>query len=156
MNPTTEFDHLMKRAFTVLYPHGSSINNFKAKPGDNCYSKVVKPDYIVGDKWVDFKLSVSYREKRDVAWRPSALYASLRKYLDHADNHAKQLVIVYGNLFGTIDDVKFPILRGGKILIHGKDEFVRRIKLIPASKVLTKLKGTRDQWIAEKVLRIIK
>lgn len=156
MNPTTEFDRLMKYSFKILYPDGSSVNYFKARPADPCYSKAVKPDYVIdGKKWIDFKLTLSYREKRDVAWRPSALYASLRKYVDHVANPSQNLIIVYGRIYGNIDDINFPILRGEKVLISDKNEFQDRIKLVPAMKILDKFRGTEHQWIIDKVSNLI-
>jgi hypothetical protein len=94
MSATTDFDYLTKKAFKILYLEGSEINYFKAKSNDDCYQKAVKPDFILPDNtWIDFKLHVSYRESHHVAWRPSALYSSLRKYLDHSANKANHLTI---------------------------------------------------------------
>lgn len=152
MSPTTEYDHLMKYAFSKIIPEGSSKVVFQARAFDDCYKKAVKPDYVIdGKKWVDFKLKVSYREKSDVPWRPSALYASLRKYLDHVANPVNSLIIVYGKLYGTVDDVIFPIKRGGKVLIRDKNEFERKVKFVPAAKVLEKLRGTAEEWVIQKV-----
>lgn len=155
MTPTTEFDHLMKYAFRILYPNGSSQNYFKAEPGDDCYLKAVKPDYVIPKRaWIDFKYRVSYEEKYDAPWRPSALYASLRKYIDHIDNPDKRLIILYGKLYGSIGQVKFPIMRGHKILIKNAAEFQARIKLVPALQVVEKLRGTEHQWVYDKVVRM--
>jgi hypothetical protein len=79
----------------------------------------------------------------------------LRKYLDYTSNRASTLIIVYGKLYGNIDDVVFPIKRSGKILIRDGDEFVRKIKLVPASRALEKLKGTEYAWVAQEVERIV-
>src|SRR5450759_2369938 len=131
MNPTTEFDHLMKYAFGILFPSGAKYNYFIAKPTDDCYQKAVKPDYVIPDKaWIDFKLGISYKESHDVAWKPSALYASIRKYIDHVDNLTKNLTIRYGSLHGNIKDVQFPITRGRKILIQNDVQFKNMIALI--------------------------
>lgn len=146
----------MKFAFSKLFPEGSSKNLFRASFSDGCYQKAVKPDYVInGAKWVDFKLRVSYREKSDVPWRPSALYASLRKYIDHVSNPTNSLIIVYGKLYGTIDDVVFPVKRGGKVLILDKNEFTRKVNLVPAAKVLAKLERTEYAWVIQKVAALI-
>jgi len=157
MNPTTEFDHLMKHIFTTLFPNGSSRNYFKATPTDNCYQKAVKPDFVIDNtKWIDFKLHVSYREKFDQPWRPSALYASLRKYVDHVHNPLKKLIIVYGKCYWTVDDVDFPVSRGNKVLVHNKSDFLEKVKLVAATKVTEKLIGTPDEWAIRKLHDILR
>jgi hypothetical protein len=156
MNPTTEFDHLMKYAFKILYPTGSSQNYFKARSCDDCYQKAVKPDYVIpGRAWIDFKLKVSFRETHDVAWKPSALYASVRKYVDHVDNSSKKLTIVFGKIYGNLGDVQFPILRGSKVLIKDEYHFKNTIALISALEILKKLETTKHKWIINKIRDLI-
>lgn len=157
MAPTTEFDQLMKFAFSKLFPGGSARNAFRACAADDCYQKIVKPDYVIdGTKWIDFKLKVSYREKSDVPWRPSALYASLRKYVDHVCNPTNSLIIVYGKLYGTVDDVVFPIKRGEKVLIRDREEFIEKVKLVSAQRVLEKLRGTEHDWVLRKLTGMLR
>lgn len=94
MNATTEFDRLMKCAFQILFAGGSANNYFTARSIDDCYSKPVKPDFILPDNtWIDFKLRLSYRESHNCAWQPSALYSSLRKYVDHVSNKKRNLLL---------------------------------------------------------------
>lgn len=141
----------------MLYPNGTAQNYFKAQAADDCYQKAVKPDYILpGRAWIDFKFRVSYRESKNIAWKPSALYSSLRKYIDHSSNSTKRLIIVYGKLHGTINDVQFPIKRGAKILLHDKSEFDDRVQFVFALKAIDKLKGSNDDWIYDKVSTLLK
>lgn len=156
MNPTTEFDYYMKQAFGILFPSGSSRNYFIAKPTDDCYQKAVKPDYVIpGKAWIDFKLKVSYIESHDVVWRPSALYTSVRKYIDHVGNLTNKLTIIYGSIYGKIEDVQFPISRGRKILIRDEVQFKKMIALIPALGLLKKLENTKHEWIINKIHDLI-
>ena len=156
MNPTTEFDHLMKEAFVSLFSEGSRNNYFKAAVNEDCYRNAVKPDFVIpGRAWIDFKLHVSYRESSDVAWRPSAMYTSLRKYIAHSANETKKLVIVYGQLWGTINDVQFPIMRGKKILVTDQSDFKQKVILVEARKALGKLEGSRHEAIIDKVSRLL-
>lgn len=104
--------------------------------------------------WVDFKFKVSLREKQDVPWRPSALYASLRKYIDHEANPQRTLTIVYGRMYGTIEDVKFPIDRGGKILIRDAAEFQTRVRFVSIEIALRKLRGTSSEWILDRIRQL--
>lgn len=156
MNPTTEYDHLMKQAFQILYPNGYAKNYFKAKPTDNCYHKAVKPDYVIPNRaWVDFKLHVSFRESNNVAWRPSALYSSLRKYLDHVSNTTNKLLIVYGKLHGSLNDVHFPIMRGNKTLISDIQQFKDKVRFVHSLKAISKLNGNENGWIIEKIRQLV-
>lgn len=123
----------------------------------DCYRKGVKPDFVIpGRGWIDFKLHVSYRESFNVAWKPSPLYASLRKYVDHVANNEKKLVIVYGMLSGTMADVQFPIKRGAKVLIEDRSDFASKIILVCAQDVLVKLNNTDNSWIVDSVKRLLK
>lgn len=106
-------------------------------------------------RWVDFKLRVSFREKQDVPWRPSALYSSLRKYIDHEANALRTLTIVYGRLYGTINDVLFPISRGRKVLIRDAAEFHDRIKLVSIRTALRQLRGTSTEWVLTRIEQIV-
>lgn len=156
MSPATEYDHLMKRAFATMFPKGTCNNRFRATSTDNCYLKAVKPDFVLEDgHWVDFKFMVSYVEKRDVPWKPSALYTSLRKYIDHVANVKKRLIIVYGLRFGSKEMVNFPIVRGRKVLVADAAEFERVIKMVSASKALERLRGTPNEWIARRVDELV-
>ena len=151
VSPTTAFDHLMKRALHVLYPAGSADNRFVAPPGSG-YRGAVMPDFVLPDgRWIDFKLHVSYREKHDVPWRPSALYASLRKYLDHPANPGGSLIVVYRHLHGDLDEVVFPIRRGPTVLVADAEEFSRRVVLVDAVRAIARLAGTPSSWILDRV-----
>ena len=149
---TTEFDHLMKTAFKIMFPDGSYGRRFKSEWNEGAYKKGVCPDFVLPDgRWIDFKLSVSFKESHNVAWRPSALYASLRKYIDHSSNPDKRLIIIYGKVFGSMKDVVFPICRGKKILIKDEIEFEKRIILIRADKAIERLRGTSHEWMLKKL-----
>lgn len=154
-SPTTEFDHLCKLMFKVLFPAGSTRNTFYASQGANCYRGGVKPDFVMPDgRWIDFKLRVSYREKTDVAWRPSALYTSLRKYLDHEANRHQTLTIIHKTLHGSVHDVILPITRGSKVLVRDMAEFERRVVFVPVSRLYPKLRQTKYAWIEEAIERL--
>ncbi len=154
-SPTTEFDHLCKLLFKVLFPAGTTRNTFYASPGASCYRGGVKPDFVMPDgRWIDFKLRVSYREKQDVAWRPSALYSSLRKYLDHERNQHHTLTIIYKTLHGSLRDVVLPITRGSKVLVNDVAEFEQRVRFVPVSRLYPKLRGTKHAWIEDSIERL--
>ena len=124
-------------------------------PGDDCYRGGVKPDFVLPDgRWIDFKLRVSFREKQDVPWRPSALYSSLRKYIDHRANQPASLIIVYRHLHGSLGDVDFPIRRGAKLLIRDKAEFQRRIILVDVQKLLPRLYKAQLEDLAKEIMRL--
>lgn len=152
-SPTSEFDALVRRALEHIDPRGSGRNHLVARRGAGGYQRGVRPDFILSDgRWVDFKLHVSYREKRgDVAWRPSALYTSLRKYIDHPENQRGTLTIIYRHLHGSIRDVEFPVLRGRTVLIADEAEFARKVFFVDVERVLQRLDGTPMSWIAERV-----
>jgi hypothetical protein len=154
-SPTTTFDSLLKRAFLALYPQGSAQSHFVSTPGADGYHRGVKPDFVLPDgRWIDFKLRVSFREKQDVPWRPSALYSSLRKYIDHPANRHASLIIVYRHLHGTPEDVEFPIKRGAKILIRDAAEFRQRIILVDVMKLLPRLRKAQLDGIAQEIMRL--
>lgn len=83
------------------------------------------------------------------------MYTSLRKYLDHSSNETKKLVIVYGKLSGTINDARFPIMRGNKVLVIDQAGFNSKIQLVPALHALQKLNGSHHQGMVDKVLHLI-
>ncbi|MBI5545829.1 MAG: hypothetical protein HY901_18220 [Deltaproteobacteria bacterium] len=152
---TTQFDHLLKDAFTAIFPGGSSTGTFYAPRGRGFYEKGVQPDFVMPDgRWVDFKLHVSYREKTDVAWKPSALYTSLRKYIDHPDNKPGGLVIVYRHRHGAIADVVFPITRGRKALVRDAADFGRLINLVDVRVVYPKMKAAGLERMIEAIERL--
>lgn len=154
-SPTTAFDSLLKRTFLALYPQGSARKSFVSAPGEDSYHGGVKPDFVLPDgRWIDFKLRVSFREKQDVPWRPSALYSSLRKYVDHPANRHASLIIVYRHLHGTLEDVEFPIKRGAKILIQDASEFSRRIILVDVVKLLPRLHKAQLEGLAQEIMRL--
>lgn len=156
-SPTTEFDRLLKYAFTALFPGGSARNRFFATPGADCYRRSVMPDFVMPDgRWVDFKLHVSYREKHDgPLWKPSALYASLRKYIDHTANRHGVLVVVYGHLHGSLADVVFPVTRGRKVLLRDADDFAHRVKLVNVRQALSGIQRRPDlAWVLDAVSRL--
>jgi hypothetical protein len=149
--PTTEYDRLLKAAFTGLYPAGSARNSFPPR-GARGYQRVAKPDFVLPDgRWLDFKLHVSYREKSDVPWRPSALYSSLRKYLDHSANVRGTLGIVYRHLHGSLSDVSFPITRGEQVLVKDAADFEKRVVLVDVEKFFKRIKSTNAAWVVENV-----
>ena len=153
---TTEFDHLMKDAFSVMFPEGRYGMIFKNPQGINGYRRGVSPDFVLPDgRWIDFKLTFSFREIPNVPWKPSALYSSLRKYIDHSANPDKKLIIVYGKIFGTTKDIKFPICRGKTVLLPNEDEFNNRIILISAIKAIERLKGTSSEWMTSKLRTLL-
>lgn len=102
-------------------------------------------------KWIDFKFRVSYIEKEDVPWRPSSLYSSLRKYVDHVDNRRQDLVIVYKHIHGSIKDVDLPIKRGTKVLIDTEGEFAKKIQLVDVRRIYPKLRNTKYEWIISEI-----
>ena len=124
-----------------LFPTGSAWRSFRAPPNARCYRKGVKPDFVMPDgRWVDFKFRVSYRESDGPAWKPSALYSSLRKYIDHIDNEPKTLTIVYKHMHGATADVEFPITRGTTILIPDAREFAERIQFVDVRRIYPSLR----------------
>ncbi|MEW5741715.1 MAG: hypothetical protein AB1938_22540 [Myxococcota bacterium] len=129
----------------MLDPQGSARNHFRASPSDDAYQRGVKPDFVMSDgRWVDFKLHVSLRDKAfHVPWRPSALYSSLRKYLDHPANKRGTLTIIYGRLHGSPHDVAYPVSRGRKVLIASPEEFEAKVKMVDVERLLVRL-GERD------------
>ena len=140
----------MKAAFLALYPAGSATSRFVAPPGSAGWGRAVKPDFVLPDgRWIDFKLHVSYRESHDVAWRPSALYASVRKYVDHPANQHQTLSIVYRHIHGSLDDVHFPILRGRAVLLADSTDFQRRITLVPVERLLPRIRASTAGWVAD-------
>lgn len=152
-SPTSEFEHLARRALQLLHPCGTARNHFRASAGDDAYPRGVKPDFVMSDgRWVDFKLHVSFREKaKDVPWRPSALYSSLRKYIDHPANTRGTLTIIYGRLHGSPRDVAYPVSRGRKVLIASPEAFEAKVKLVDVERLLVRL-GPRDtELLAERV-----
>ncbi len=156
-NPTSEFDRLMKLGFSRLYPQGSSHGAYRSPNRPGAYVRTVRPDYVVpGMEWIDFKLYVSFKEKKDVPWRPSALYTSLRKYLDHPDNPSKTLKIIYGFLYGELENVRFPIFRGKTMLIRDSFEFQQRIHFQSAEAALAPLSKSPDYWILKEVRALLK
>jgi len=155
MNPTTEFDYLMKRALKILDPKGKVNPAILPTSFSEGYNNIVKPDYVLSNQtWIDFKLHVSYREKYAMAWKPSALYSSLRKYIDHSANTKQRLVIIYGKLHGTEKEIIFPIKRGRKILVNDLTDFRRRVILVSADRVVRKL-GPSEASIGQEINRLI-
>ncbi|KAB2928087.1 MAG: hypothetical protein F9K24_22225 [Leptonema illini] len=156
MSKTTEYDHAMKQAFKILDERGKVANVFYGKGQGDYYRRGVQPDFISCDGyWIDFKLTVSYREKSDVPWRPSSLYTSLRKYIDHPENQHAMLDIVYGGLFGRIEDVVFPILRGRKILLASASEFQHRIRFIPAREAIKPLARGPHEALYRRIVSLV-
>lgn len=154
-SPTTEFESLARRVLLHLHPGGSAHNHFRASANATCYHGGVKPDFVLPDgRWLDFKYRVSFREKHDVPWRPSALYSSLRKYIDHEANEHGSLIIVYRHLHGSIQDIQWPITRGRTVLLHDAEEFQRRIQLVDIERVLKRIEGTQASWLATAIRKL--
>jgi hypothetical protein len=136
-------------AFKALYPQGSADNHFPPA-GPRGYQRIAKPDFVLPDgRWIDFKLYVSYRETSDVPWRPSALYASLRKYLDHSANSHGTLGIVYRHLRGSLSDVRFPVTRGVQMLVADEAEFRRRVVLVDVARLFERIQQSSAAWVLE-------
>ncbi len=152
---TTAFERLALAAFRALYPEGLAKETFYAPHGSGAYARGVEPDFVLPDgRWIDFKLGVSYRESHDVAWRPSALYSSLRKYIDHPANRHGTLNIVYCHLYGTLRDVRFPISRGRKALVRDAAEFRRRVILVPIEKLFARIQVSSARWVVDEIKRL--
>jgi hypothetical protein len=150
---TTQFDRLCKRGFSTLFPDGRSDQKFRSQQGG--YRRAVKPDFVLPDgRWIDFKYRVSYSERRSVAWKPSALYSSLRKYIDHPRNPTGSLIVIYGHLYGDIDDVEFPVRRGSKILLRDASEFEDRVHLVDVRRVYDRFRRAEAAWICEALDRL--
>lgn len=90
-----------------------------------------------------------------MARRPSALYSSLRKYIDHEANTHGTLTIVYGRLFGTVEDVQFPITRGRNVLIRDARQLEERIRFVSVQTALRQLRGTPAGWILERIKALL-
>lgn len=154
-SPTTEFESLARQVLLHLHPTGSARNCFRAGVNAPCYRGGVKPDFVLPDgRWLDFKYRVSFREKHDVPWRPSALYSSLRKYIDHEANEHRSLIIVYRHLHGSMDDMQWPITRGQTVLLRDAEEFQRRVQLVDIQRVLKRIEGTHVAWLADAIRRL--
>ena len=152
---TTEFEHLARQLLFQLHPGGCAKNYFKSGAGADAYRGGVKPDFVLPDgRWIDFKLRVSFREKNDVPWRPSALYSSLRKYIDHPANPNQSLIIVYRHLHGSISDVVFPIRRGEKVLLATPGEFERRLAFVDVRRLLPRLTPRARQLLEPRILAL--
>jgi len=154
-NPTTKFDHLCKQGLKYLYPGGKANAHFFASSEYDCYKKGVKPDFVLPDgRWIDFKMCASYRDKNSVPWKPSALYSSLRKYIDHPYNPTNSLIIVYLYLYGSMSDIEFPITRGSKVLIRDEKEFTNKITFVNVRDIYIRIENAGGKRVVEAIKKL--